>query len=488
MSPTVLTETLLRIAAERGDRRAIGGADGRWWTWQEITRAIESIGSSLADAGIARGSRVAIVVPDGPLAAITIWAVACAATAVPIPDASEEEVVRWIGAIAPDAIVTVPGRVGVQSWATKHNVPLGLIRTDAEEATLDFDLPRDVTTSIAPEVAIVMLTSGSTGVPKQIPRSDTNVLQAVGNYATAIGLTPEDRAFTMMPLHHSHGLMAGVLAPLLSGGATVVASMREMDGTPVILAQSAPTWVTAGPTMHRHMLERMTGTATNPVRFVRCASDHLSQELRRDLVAVYRAPVITSFGVTECPFATAQHPDDPGPEDGLGRPIVEMAMLGDDGAPVERGEVGLIAVRGPSVSAGPRVGDGWYTPGDRGVFLPSGELRFLGRVREAIRRGSEEIAPDQVEAVLRGHPAIEDAAVFPIGHAVLGEDVAAAVVIRPGQDVSAREVRRWVLASLPTSCVPRQIWVMDRLPMTETGKIARAQVRAAAERDGVPMR
>ncbi|MFM8530683.1 MAG: AMP-binding protein, partial [Ilumatobacteraceae bacterium] len=177
MPTTALTETLLRIAADRGDRRAIGGADGRWWTWQGITRAIESSGSSLADAGIARGTRVAVVVPDGPLAAMTIWAVACAATAVPIPDASEDEVVRWIGAIDPDAIVTVPERVGVQSWATKHNVPLGLIRTDAEEATLDLNLPRDVTTSIAPEVAIVMLTSGSTGVPKQIPRTDSNVLQ-----------------------------------------------------------------------------------------------------------------------------------------------------------------------------------------------------------------------------------------------------------------------------------------------------------------------
>lgn len=486
MAPSAFGDALLGAIASDTDRLAIIGATGEGWSRGDLAAAIAQVGTALRSAGFGAGARVAIAIPDGPLAAVTILAVACHAVAIPLPDDTDAATVRWIDAIQPDLVITAEVRRPLREALQERGISAAMLSGSGPQARLMVMEDRAVGGDQPGRsgIAFLMLTSGSTGVPKQIPRTGENVVTATTTYGHAIGLHPDDRALTAMPLHHSHGLMAGVVMPLLLGGSTVVLSGMEVHGIGRALAERQPTWMTGGPALHQRVLARLGGEQVPGLRFVRCASDRLTPELQVRLAEAYRAPVITSYGVTECPFATAQHPEVPIDPDGVGVPIVDLAVLDRNWQPVAIGEIGAIGVRGAAVSPVGRVGDGWYLPGDLGQLLPSGALRYVGRTREAIRRGSEEIDPGAIEAVIGGLDGVAEVAVFPLEHEVLGEDIGAAVVLRSGREVTARDVRQAVLRGLPASCVPRRIWVVAALPTTSTGKIARAMVREAAERDG----
>jgi acyl-CoA synthetase (AMP-forming)/AMP-acid ligase II len=198
--------------------------------------------------------------------------------------------------------------------------------------------------------------------------------------------------------------------------------------------------------------------------------------------------VLNSYSATETGLiATALPPPAGRRRDSVGRPILDLRVLDANGADAGPGIPGEIWVRTPpmfseylddaAANAAALRPDGWYRTGDLGYLDEDGFLFLTGRAGELINRGGDKIAPAEVDAALCAHPAVAAAGAFAIPDARWGEDVAAAVVLKDGQCLSAWELRVWALERLSPHKAPRQIWFVPELPRTALGKVQRSELR-----------
>ena len=218
------------------------------------------------------------------------------------------------------------------------------------------------------------------------------------------------------------------------------------------------------------------------LRFVRSCSASLPVRLADEVEQALGVPVIEAYGMTEASHQIATNPLPPG----LRRPGsvglasgAEVAILDVEGRTLAAGESGEIAIRGPGVV---RDGRSWFRTGDAGYLDPEGYLFITGRLKELINRGGEKVSPHEVEEAVAGHGAVAEAVSFPMPHATLGDDVAMAVVLRPGASASEEELRSWVAGRLAEFKIPSRIVIVDRIPTGASGKTQRL---ALAERLGL---
>jgi acyl-CoA synthetase (AMP-forming)/AMP-acid ligase II len=203
------------------------------------------------------------------------------------------------------------------------------------------------------------------------------------------------------------------------------------------------------------------------------------------LEETFDAPVIEAYGMTEAAHQLASNPlppraRKPGSVGLAAGP--ELAVMDAEGALLPVGEVGEIVVRGANVTAGYQNNpdanasaftNGWLRTGDEGVIDEQGYLSITGRLKEIINRGGEKISPREVDEVLLDHPAVAQAVTFAIPHAKLGEDVAAALVLREGVDATEQDIRAFAAERLAGMKVPRQIVFLEEIPKGATGKLQR---------------
>ena len=205
----------------------------------------------------------------------------------------------------------------------------------------------------------------------------------------------------------------------------------------------------------------------------------------RELEQAFGAPLIEAYGMTEAAHQMASNPLPPGERKPgtVGRAAgPEVAILGDDGHPAAPGVTGEIAIRGPNVMGGyennPKANaeaftHGWFRTGDQGVIDADGYVSITGRLKEIINRGGEKVSPREVDEVIMDHPAIAQCVTFAMPHDKLGEDVAAAVVLREGMAVSDKELQQFIGAKLADFKVPRKILFLPEIPKGATGKLQR---------------
>jgi acyl-CoA synthetase (AMP-forming)/AMP-acid ligase II len=204
-----------------------------------------------------------------------------------------------------------------------------------------------------------------------------------------------------------------------------------------------------------------------------------------DLEAAFGAPVLEAYGMTEAAHQMASNPLPPGERRpgsvGLAAGP-EVCILDPAGAQVARGVTGEIAIRGPNVTPGyennPKANaeaftNGWFRTGDQGVMDEAGYVSITGRLKEIINRGGEKISPREVDEVLMDHPAVLQCVTFALPHELLGEDVAAVVVLRDGASATDKELRAFVAERLADFKVPRKILFRDEVPKGATGKLQR---------------
>jgi hypothetical protein len=293
-----------------------------------------------------------------------------------------------------------------------------------------------------------------------------------------------------MPYFHIHGLMAGLMAPLVSGGSVVATGTFDPGRIREWLTEHEPTWYTGVPAMHRAVLDALGQSAPvqHRLRFVRSASSPLAPVLMQELEEVLGVPAIEAYGMTEASHQLATNPLPPAARKpgsvGLASGA-EIALLTDGQVHTDADRTGEVIVRGPIVTAGYREGaeanrdafhDGWFRTGDLGCLDPDGYIRLVGRLKEMINRGGEKISPREIDEVLLGHPTVAQAATFAIPHPTLGEDVAAVVVARHGQQVSPPELMAFAAARLSAYKVPHRVIVADRIPVGPTGKPQRGRM------------
>src|SRR5258706_2678172 len=255
------------------------------------------------------------------------------------------------------------------------------------------------------------------------------------------------------------------------------------------MGQARPTWYSGVPTMHQAILTRASKSIdvikANPLRFIRSSSSSLPTQVIRELEQVFGAPVIEAYSMTEAAHQMTSNPLPPGSRKPGSVGIAagpEVCVLDEAGTPVKPGTTGEVAIRGPNVMSGyennPKANgeafaNGWFRTGDQGVMDAEGYLTITGRLKEIINRGGEKISPREVDEVLMDHPCVQQCVTFSVPHDKLGEEVAAAVVLREGTAASEKELREFAAIRLADYKVPRKILFLTEIPKGATGKLQR---------------
>ena len=499
-----MTDTLARLLAQISDPSApaLGGEGRDWMDHAGLAALAARTRTALHAAGIGRGDRVAIVLPNGPEMAATFLAVAQTAVTAPLnPAYRREEFDFYLSDLQARAIILAQGATGPALEAARaqglailrlspDNGPAGSFTLQSETSAS----PADPSDPGPEDTALILHTSGTTSRPKIVPLTQANLVASARHIAATLALTPQDRCLNVMPLFHIHGLIAAVTSGLGAGGSVWCAPGFDALRFFGWLQAVRPTWYTAVPAMHQAILSRAPrnaeAIAAAPLRFIRSSSASLPPPVFHKLSETFGVPVIESYGMTEATHQMASNPLPPGAQKpgavGLAAgPAVRIAHEAEDRL-LPDAETGEVVISGPNVTPGyegnPEAnaksffhaeGQRWFRTGDQGSLDADGYLHLTGRLKEIINRGGEKVSPLEVDAVLSDHPDVAQALTFALPHPKLGEEVAAAIVLREGATADERAIRDFAAERLAAFKVPRKLVMLDEIPKGATGKLQR---------------
>jgi len=505
-----MSETVTDLVRPHPDAAPAIGAPGRpWLDYAGLRRLTAEIGETLAAAGIGPGDRVAIVLPNGPEMAAAFVAIAGRAVTAPLnPAYREDEYDFYLSDLGARALVVGEGDDGpAVAVARRHGIPiLRLVGAEGAPAGA-FTLKGENGAAAGPastagpagpdDGALVLHTSGTTSRPKIVPLTQRNLAASARHIGTTLALGPADRCLNVMPLFHIHGLIAAVTSSLAAGGSIWCSPGFNALSFFGWLGEAKPTWYTAVPTMHQAILARAArnaeAVAGSGLRFIRSSSASLPPQVMAALEETFGAPVIESYGMTEATHQMTSNPLPPAPRKpgSVGVAAGPAVRLADEAEPAllpadDPAAIGEVVISGPNVTTGydanPEAnaksffeaeGRRWFRTGDQGVLDAEGYLRITGRLKEIINRGGEKVSPLEVDEVLMDHPAVQQVVTFAVPHPKLGEEVAAAVVLREGESVTEHALRDFAAERLADFKVPRKVVVLDEIPKGATGKMQR---------------
>ncbi|HTO97306.1 MAG TPA: AMP-binding protein [Myxococcales bacterium] len=468
--------------------------------WGALREQVQKTIDDLNGAGIGRGDRVAMVLRNGPENAAAFFSLAAGAATAPLnPGYREDELDFYLGDLRPRALVLEAGVDSpARTVAARLDIPLIELHPEPARGAGSFRLEpaaalrgkaRSPGAGQPDDVALLLHTSGTTARPKLVPLTQSNLTASARNIATALSLTPADICLQIMPLFHIHGLIAGVLSSLSVGAQVFVPPGFNALRFFHWMEEIHPTWTTGVPAMHKAVLGRAERNkeilARRRLRLIRSSSASLRPRLMAELEAAFEAPVIEAYGMTEASHQMASNPlpprtRKPGTVGVAAGP--EIAIMDEAGTLLRAGEAGEIVVRGANVTRGyvdnPEANarsftNGWFRTGDQGRIDDDGYVRIIGRIKEMINRGGEKVSPLEVDVVLMEHPAVLTALTFSMPHDMLGEEVAAAVVLKEGKTLTERELRDFAGKHLVHYKVPHRIVFVSELPRGPTGKLQR---------------
>jgi acyl-CoA synthetase (AMP-forming)/AMP-acid ligase II len=485
------------LEAGRGDAPAVGAPDRTTLTHDDLRALVARTVQSLNAMGIGRGDRVALVLPNGPEMATAFIAIACGATTAPLnPAYRAEEFDFYLSDLNAKALVVLECMESpALAVAAARGIPL--VRLVPGDAAGDFTLQGSLAAQApshgglaqADDIALVLHTSGTTSRPKIVPLAHTNVTASAYHIGNTLALREEDVCLNIMPLFHIHGLIAATLSSIAAGASVVCTPGFNALKFFSWFQDVRPTWYTAVPTMHQAILARadrnMDIIAKGRLRLIRSSSSSLPPQVMEALERTFAVPVIEAYGMTEAAHQMASNPLPPHPRFSGCVGVAagpDIAIMDEAGALLKAGELGEIVIRGRNVTRGYEANpeanakafsNGWFRTGDQGVIDEAGYLRLTGRLKELINRGGEKISPLEVDTVIMDHPAVAQVVTFGMPHDKLGEDVAAAVVLREGVTCDERELRAFVSTRIADFKVPRRIVFLAEIPKGATGKVQR---------------
>jgi amino acid adenylation domain-containing protein len=498
---TCLGDLLAHYGRVSPDRPAILAPEGAALTYGALWARTNEVVRELRDFGIGGSDRVAVVLPGGPEAAVATIAVAAGAVCVPLhPGFAAEEWRRYFGDLRVAALLT---HSDVDSASRGVAYSLGIPVIDLSPRTRDgpgaFSLVcpkarRAVVGELATSAddAFILLTSGTTSRPKLVPLTQFSVCLSAYNVGAALSLEAQDRLLNVLPLFHGHGLISGLLAALAAGSSVVCPPAFDAEGFFSWLTKCRPTWYTAVPPIHRALISaarrRKRGLQQSSLRLIRSASSSLPTGVLEELEGLFGVPVIETYGMTEAATQIAANPLEQRKPGSVGKPAgAEIAVMDGEGRQLPTGEHGEVVLRGPTITRGYDNNDaatksafrnGWFRTGDLGYMDAEGYLFLIGRIEKAdvINRGGQKVSPAEVEKVLLSHPEVAEVVAFPITHTALGEDVAAAVVLRAAAKTSSQKLRRFASDHLARFKVPGLIRIVPAIPDSPGGKIIRGEL------------
>jgi acyl-CoA synthetase (AMP-forming)/AMP-acid ligase II len=462
---------------------------GQRLSYAELHEAIADCAGRLAFVGVTEGDRVALSFPNSIAFLIAFFAIIeLGAAAAPLNGAlGEREVTEELTDLRVTRLLHAAENTVAAAAAAALQVPTNLVTASGKGVEVEHASGIDTFgPSNADSIALLLHTSGTTSRPKTVPIRQRNLSASTSNVVATYDLNGDDITYCVMPLFHVHGLVAATLGTLASGGTIAIPPRFSASGFWDEIQQTGATWYTAVPTIHSLVLNKAAeATATPPhgLRFVRsCSAPLPAPEWRRyeDRIGV---PLVEAYGMTEASHQMSSNPLPPHDR----RPSsvgvatgIEIALLDDDWVEVPAGERGEVSVRGRSVVDGylnnPEANeanfkDGWFRTGDVGTKTEDGYLTLVGRTKELINRAGEKVSPYEVEAVLLEHPAVSEAAAYPIPHPIYGETVGVVVVLR--SEASSDDLVSYCTDSLASFKVPTSIAILPEIPKGPTGKVQR---------------
>ncbi|WP_295994022.1 class I adenylate-forming enzyme family protein [Rugamonas sp.] len=475
----------------------------RLWSYAELSQAIDATAALLRELGVRGGDRLMVVGENCVEQVALIFAAAqLDAWIVNVNSrlsAPELDQIRqhcgarrviYTSAASPDAAAH-----GERHGAHRATSPFGHWMTGALN---DDCAPAPVTQDGAGQVAALIYTSGTTGQPKGVMLSHRSLLFVAAVSSTLRGLTPQDRAYGVLPISHSYGLTSVMLGTLYAGACLYLAPRFSPAALLAALREHRLTILQGVPAMYARLLETLGDTAAplaSQLRFIYAGGSPLTPRLKTRVQQLFGLPLHNGYGLSESgPTVSQTRLDAPRDDASVGFviPGVEARLLGADGADIGVDQAGQLWIRGPNVMLGywrePALTaaalrpDGWLDTGDIARRAADGALFIVGRSKELIIRSGFNVYPLEVETVLNAQPGVTQSAV--VGRSVGDgdEEVVAFVELDPRHDVTVDQLARQLAAALAPYKRPAEIIVMTALPAAATGKILKGQLREWARR------
>ncbi|HET9578661.1 MAG TPA: AMP-binding protein, partial [Usitatibacter sp.] len=343
----------------------------------------------------------------------------------------------------------------------------------------------------ADALALLMYTSGTTGTPKGVMLTQSNVTANAHIISREHRLGPSDRVTAVLPLYHINAFAVTMLAPLAHGGSLAMPPRFSASRFWELVTGCECTWLNFVPTMVSYLLEGPAPPreALAKVRFGRSASAPLPPEHLRAFQDKFGIGVIETMGLTETVAPAFSNPYEPERRKvgSVGRPSgCEARVVDDKGEELPDGTPGEIVIRGPQVTqgyyknpsatAGAFFPGGWFRSGDVGVRDADGFFFVTGRIKELIIKGGENIAPREIDEVLLRHPAVLDAAAVGVPDRHYGQEIMACVIRRPGIECSEEELKAFCVEKLGRYKTPKAIRFVEELPRGPSGKVQRLKL------------
>ena len=462
--------------------------------YKDLKSFVNKIASQLAGNGISNKDRAAIVLPNGPFMASSFLTLSSYMSAAPLnPSYKTNEYEFYLKDLNPKIVIVEPNSSNeVVGVAKNLNIPVCemKIKKDAPSGLFNlFDIESEYQLPEENDEGLVLHTSGTTSRPKIVPLTNKNIYSSAENISKSLNLSEVDHCLNIMPLFHIHGLIA-ILAASIRSGASICASNGFNALKFLELAKSEKiTWYSGVPTMHQAILlraEKNLELAKNlNLRLIRSSSASLPPAVFEKLNNVFGCSVIEAYGMTEATHQMTSNPLPPKKQKPgfVGIPAgPEVCIMDEKDKILDQGETGEVCIKGDNVTLGydnnPEANknsftNGWFRTGDQGYFDQNGYLKISGRLKEIINKGGEKISPLEVDNILMDHPLIEQAVCFGYEDKMLGEDIAAAIIVKEGKNCSETDVKTYAQEKLAKFKIPKKIFFVNEIPKGATGKLQR---------------
>ncbi|HEX8858165.1 MAG TPA: long-chain fatty acid--CoA ligase [Actinomycetes bacterium] len=477
------------------DRAAVR-LDDRILTYGQLDERSGRVASLLTGLGVQPGDRVALMLPNIPEFPVLYYGVLRAgATVVPMnPLLKAREVEFYLGDSGARVIFAWHATAGESDKGAEaagaHLVP---VATETFDRLLGEHAPLMAVSDLADDAtAVILYTSGTTGKPKGAELTHANLRRnAAVSASTLFHLEPDDVVMGCLPLFHSFGQTCGLNAVVGSGACLTLVPRFDPGKALEVIQRDRVTVFEGVPTMYVALLNHPERGDYDVGSLRLCVSGGaaLPVEVLRGFEEAFGCIILEGYGLSETsPVASFNHPGRERKPGSIGTPIegVEIRVVDPAGQDVPAGGVGEIAIRGHNImkgywrheqATGEAIPDGWFRTGDLACQDEDGYLFIVDRKKDLIIRGGYNVYPREIEEVLYEHPAVAEAAVIGIPHATHGEEVGAAVVLKPGAEATATELQAFCKERVAAYKYPRHVWLAAALPKTATGKLLRREVQ-----------
>jgi long-chain acyl-CoA synthetase len=490
-----IAANLVHSASPHGDRVALRLGETRM-TYREFDAAGARVAGLLHDRGIRPGDRVGVMLPNVIEFAVAYYGVLRAGgVVVPMnPLLKAREVAYYLRDSGAGLAFVWQGCADEGQAGAKQAESDAIVvdpATFADVVLAAAEPAAHVVERRADDIAVILYTSGTTGQPKGAELTHANLARNAEVVATdLLRLTADDVIFGGLPLFHSFGQTCTLNAAVAAGACLTLLPRFDPTLALQILAGHRATVFAGVPTMYGALLRVPDREAYDVSALRVCVSGGAAMpvEVMRAFEEAFGCIVLEGYGLSETsPVASFNHPDRQRKPGTIGTPIrgVEMRVVDEQGDEVAPGEIGEIAIRGHNIMKGywqrpeataEAIPDGWFRTGDLGRVDADGYFTIVDRKKDLIIRGGYNVYPREVEEVIYEHPAVAEAAVIGLPDPDLGEEVGAAVALKPGANATANELREHVKGQVAAYKYPRQVWIVDALPKTATGKILKREI------------